>query len=53
MAVKSKERVGVRRADIVQFDIVVASGSEIALVRRDAEAIDLRVRMLDSARADA
>ena len=53
VAIKGQERIGVRRAAIVKLDIVVASSSEKALVRRNAQAVDLRVRMLYGARADA
>jgi hypothetical protein len=46
---------GVRVAgfDVVELDIVVAGRRKVALVGSDAEAIDLRVGMLDCARADS
>lgn len=47
VTVEGKKWIGVRGADVVEFDIVVASSSEVALVWRDAEAVDLRVWMLN------
>lgn len=47
VAVEGEEGIGVRGADVVEFDIVVAGSSEVALVGRDAEAIDLRVWVLN------
>ena len=44
-------RIG--RFDIVELDCVVTGGGEVALVRGDAEAVYLTVRMRDCARADA
>lgn len=41
VALEGKQRIRVRRLDIVEFDRVVACGGEEALVGRDAEAIDL------------
>ena len=34
-------------ADVEKLDIVVASGCEVSFIRRDAEAVDLRVWVLD------
>lgn len=51
MTFKCQDGVWVGRFDIVELDAVVACGGKEALVRRDTEAVDLRVRMLDSARA--
>lgn len=53
VAVKGEDRIRVRRLDIVELDRVVACGSEVALVGRDAEAVDLRIGVGDGARADA
>jgi hypothetical protein len=52
MAVKGKDRIRVGRLDIVELDSVVAGGSEVALVRRYAKAVDLRVWVRNSAGAD-
>lgn len=51
VAFKCQDRVWVRGFDIVELDAVVACGGKKALVRRDTEAVDLGVRMLDSTRA--
>lgn len=53
VAVEGEYGVGVRGADVVKLDIVVSGGGEIALVGGDAETIDLGVRVLDCAGADA
>lgn len=53
MTLKCEEGVWVCGFNIVEFDRVMASRSEEAFIGRDAEAIDLRVRMLDRSRADA
>ena len=53
VAVKGEDRVWIRRFDVVELDGVVSCGGEVALVRRDAEAVDLRVGVGDGARADA
>jgi hypothetical protein len=53
VTLKGEERVGVGRLDVVELDGVVAGGGEEALVRGDAEAIDLRVWVLNGARTDA
>lgn len=47
VAFEGKQRVRVRRLDIVEFDRVVACGGEEALVGRDAETVDLGVWVLD------
>jgi len=39
--------VRVRRLDIVELDILVSCSCEITLLRRDAKAVHLRVRMLN------
>jgi hypothetical protein len=52
MAFENQERSRIGRADIKELNCVVAGCSEEALVGGDAESIDLRVRMLNSARAD-
>lgn len=51
MAFKCQDGVWIGRFDIVELDTVVACGGKEALVRRDTEAIDLGIRVLDSARA--
>lgn len=53
VAVESEDRVGVRGFDVVELDGVVPCGGEVALIGRDAEAVDLRVGVGDGARADA
>ena len=51
--VEREHGVRVRGADVVELDVVVPGRGEVALVRRDAEPVDLRVWVLDCARADA
>lgn len=53
VALERQQRVGVGALDVEQLDGVVAGRGEEALVGRDAQAVDLRVRVLDRARADA
>jgi hypothetical protein len=53
VTLKSEEGIWICGFDVVEFDRVMASRSEEALVGRDAEAIDLRIRMLYRSRADA
>lgn len=53
MPVEREHRVWIRGADVVELDILVARGSEVALVGGDAEAVHLGVGVLDGARADA
>lgn len=53
MALEGQQGVGVGGLDIVELDGVVAGSGEEALVGRNAEAVDLRVGVLDGARADA
>jgi hypothetical protein len=53
VAVEREDGVGVGRLDVVQLDRVVSSSGQIALVGRDAEAVDLGIRMRDRARAYA
>lgn len=50
---KGHHRIRVRRFDIEQFDICVTRCCEVALVRRDAKSVNLRVRVLEGARTDA
>ena len=47
VALEGQQRVGVRRLDIEQLHGVVAGGGEEPLVRRDAQPVHLRVRVLD------
>jgi hypothetical protein len=49
---KGEESIGVGRLDIVEFDIVAARSSQESLVGRDAEAIDLRVGVLNGTGAN-
>lgn len=51
--VERQHGVRIRGADVVELDVVVPRGGEVALVGRDAEPVDLGVRVLDCARADA
>lgn len=51
--VEGQDGVWVGRLDVVELDRVVAGGGEVALVRRDAEAVHLRVGVGDGAGADA
>ena len=53
VALKGEHGIGVRRLDVVELDGVVAGGGEVALVGRDAKAVDLRFWVLDRAGADA
>lgn len=53
VALEGEQRVRVGRFDVEELDRVVARGGEEALVGRDAQAVDLRVRVLDRAGADA
>jgi hypothetical protein len=53
VAVECEDSVGVGRLDIVELYCMMASGGEVALVGRDAEAVDLRVWVGDGARANA
>lgn len=52
VTLERQQRVWVRRFDVVKFHGVVAGGSQEALIGGDAEAIDLRVRVLNRTRAD-
>ena len=52
MAFKSEHRIRIARFDLVEFDRMVASRSEKFLVRGDAQAIHLRVGMVDGPLAD-
>lgn len=51
--VEGEDRVGVGALDVVELDRVVPRRGEVALVRRDAEAVYLRVGMWDRAGANA
>ncbi len=53
VALEAQHRVGVRGLDVEELDRVVAGGGDEAFVGRNAEAVDLRVGVLDRARADA
>lgn len=50
---ESEDGVGVRGFEVVELDVLVSCGCEKALVGRDAEAVDLRVGMLDRSKADS
>lgn len=52
MAFEGEKWVRVGGLDIIQLDSMMTSGGQELLVRRDRETIDLRVRVLNSARAD-
>jgi len=49
MALKNRGGSGVRGADVEQLDCVMARGGEESLVGGNAQAVDLRVGMLDGA----
>lgn len=51
MAFKGQDRVWVSRFDIVEFDAVVACSGKEPFIRRYTETINLRVRVLNCARA--
>ena len=53
VALERERRRRVGRADVVELDVRVAGCRDEALVGRDAEAVDLGLRVLDRARADA
>jgi len=53
VAFECEERVRVGGFYVVELNGVVAGGGEVALIGGDAEAIDLRVGVLDCARADS
>lgn len=53
VTVKSQHRVRIGGTDVVEFDVLIAGRSEPALVGGDAQSIDLRVWVLDGARADS
>lgn len=53
VALEGHERVRVRALDVEQLHRVVARRREEPLVGRDAQAVHLRVRVLDRPRADA
>lgn len=50
VALEGEEGIWVRRLDVEEFDGVVPGGGEEALIRGDAEPIDLGVRVLYRAR---
>lgn len=45
--------VGVGGLNVIELDIVVTAGGKETLIGSDTKAIDLRVRVLDGARADS
>jgi hypothetical protein len=53
VAVECEDSVGVGRLDIVELYCMMASGRKVALIGRDAKAVDLRVWVGDGARANA
>ena len=53
VSVESEDRIRIGALDIVELDGMVPGGCEVALVRGDAEAVYLAVRVRDCARADA
>lgn len=50
VALEDEKGGGIGRADVVQFDGVAAGRGQVAFVGRDAQPVDLGVRMLDRAR---
>lgn len=48
-----EDRVWVRGFDVVELDVGVGGGGEETLIGGDAQAVDLRVGVLDCAGADA
>jgi hypothetical protein len=53
VSVEGEDGIGVGGFDVVELDRVVAGGREVALVGRDAKAVDLGVWVGDCAGADA
>ncbi len=53
MAFEREDGIGIRGLDVVELDRMVARSSEEALIWRNAEAIDLGIRVLNCPRADA
>lgn len=53
VALKGQDRIWVRGLDLIKLDRVVAGGSEEAFVGRDAQAVDLGIRMRNCPGADA
>lgn len=52
MTLEGHHRVGVSGLDIIQLDIAVTSGSQVPLIRSDAETVHLGIGMLNGTRAD-
>jgi hypothetical protein len=54
MTVEGQDGVGICRLDVVELDCVMTGGGEVAFVRRDTQAVDLRswVRPLRRSKAD-
>lgn len=50
---ESKDGIRVGRFNVVELDVEVPGGGEVALVGRNAETVDLGVGVLDCAGADA
>jgi len=46
-------RIWIGRANVEELDVVIASCCEVSFIRRYAEAVDLRIGMLNCAVADA
>lgn len=53
MAFEGQESIRVGRLDVVEFHIVAARSREESLVWRDAESVDLGVRVLNGTGTDA
>ena len=53
MTLKRQQRVGIGRLDIVELDGMVAGGCKEAFVGGYAEAVNLRVGVLDRTRTDS
>lgn len=52
MTFKGQNGIWVRRLDVVQFNLVMPCRSKVAFIWGDTQAIDLRICVLNSSRAD-
>lgn len=53
VAIEGHDRVRIRRLDVVQLDIVTSGGRKVAFVWGDAEAVHLRLGVLDRTGTDS
>lgn len=51
MAIEGENGAWICRVNVIELDIVVSSCGKVTLVGRDAQAVDLRIRMLNGTRA--